>query len=476
MTGGSARRIKNSIIPPLPHHTRFYKPSLKASPIPQPTIIPRPEHTISRANISPNAVKVLYRLREAGFRACLVGGGVRDLLLGREPKDFDIATDARPEQVHKLFRNCRLIGRRFRLAHVQFGQEIVEVATFRGQSGDGEDGDGPGVERTASGRILSDNVYGNIEEDAWRRDFTVNALYYDIDNFVVLDYVGGIADLKAGLIRLIGDPAQRYQEDPVRMLRAIRFAAKLGFRFDPATEAPLHRLGNLLEQIPSARLFDEVLKLFLTGGAIQAFELLRHYRLFGWLFPATERCLNHQQQHYPKTLLVRALANTDSRLAEDKPVNPAFLFAALLWEPLRERMKPLHGHGLSDTEALQTAADAVIQDQIRHTALPRRYSLPMREIWDLQQRLTVTAGKRPLRLLDHPRFRAGYDFLLLRAEADEQAAELADWWNRFLALDEAGRAQALQPTKTTKTGKSRRRRKPRSARKGPQDVSLHPET
>jgi poly(A) polymerase len=243
--------------------TRVCERSLEAIPLKsQPIVIPRPEHNISRANISPNAVKVLVRLRDAGFRACLVGGGVRDLLLGREPKDFDIATDARPEQVYKLFRNCRLIGRRFRLAHVQFGQEIIEVATFRGHGDDNEDGDGARVERAADGRILSDNVYGSIEDDAWRRDFTINALYYDIADFAVLDYVGGMTDLEAGLIRLIGDPVERYHEDPVRMLRAVRFAAKLGFRLDPATEAPLHRLGHLLEKIPSARLFDEILKLF----------------------------------------------------------------------------------------------------------------------------------------------------------------------------------------------------------------------
>ncbi len=438
-------------------------------------VIPRPEHNISRANISPNAVKVLYRLREAGYRACLVGGGVRDLLLGREPKDFDVATDARPEQVYKLFRNCRLIGRRFRLAHVQFGQEIVEVATFRACGRDSDDGDGPSVERAADGRILSDNVYGSIEDDAWRRDFTINALYYDIANFAVLDYVGGMIDLGAGLIRLIGDPAQHYHEDPVRLLRAVRFAAKLGFRIDPTTEAPLHRLGHLLEKIPPARLFDEVLKLFLGGCAIQTFELLRHYRLFGWLFPATERCLSHQQHHYPKTLLVRALASTDGRLAENKPVNPAFLFAALLWEPLREQLGRLEADGLDAHEAMQEAAEQVIQAQIRHTALPRRYSLPMREIWELQQRLTVITGKRSLRLLDHPRFRAGYDFLLLRAEADEQAADLAAWWTRLLALDPAGRVQATQPVAKTSKGKPRRRRKPRSTRKGGPAAQPEPE-
>jgi poly(A) polymerase len=445
------------------------------SPIFQPILIPRPEHNISRANISPNALKVLYRLREAGHRACLVGGGVRDLLLGREPKDFDVATDARPEQVHRLFRNCRLIGRRFRLAHIQFGRDIVEVATFRACGDENDDGDGPSIERAADGRILSDNVYGSIEDDAWRRDFTINALYYDIANFAVLDYVGGMADLKAGLIRLIGDPVQRYHEDPVRMLRAVRFAAKLGFRLDSATEAPLHRLGHLLDKIPPARLFDEILKLFMGGCAIQTFELLRHYRLFGWLFPATERCLGQQQQHYPKTLLVRVLAGTDSRLAEGKPVNPAFLFAALLWEPLREQMRHLHADGPDDPDALQVAADAVIQAQIRHTALPRRYSLPMREIWELQERLTHTTGKRPLRLLGHPRFRAGYDFLLLRAEADQEAAELADWWTRFMALDDAGRAEVTEPTAKVRKSKPRRRRKSRSARKDGQTAQPAPE-
>ncbi|MDS4041666.1 MAG: polynucleotide adenylyltransferase PcnB [Candidatus Competibacter sp.] len=445
------------------------------SPSPQPVLISRPEHNISRANISPNALKVLYRLHDAGHRGCLVGGGVRDLLLGREPKDFDIATDARPEQVHRLFRNCRLIGRRFRLAHVQFGREIVEVATFRACGDDSEDGSGPSVERAADGRILSDNVYGSIEDDAWRRDFTINALYYDIANFAVLDYVGGMADLRAGLIQLIGDPVQRYHEDPVRMLRAVRFAAKLGFRLDSATEAPLHRLGHLLEKVPAARLFDEILKLFMGGSAIQTFELLRHYRLFGWLFPATERCLSHQQQHYPKTLLVRVLAGTDSRLTEGKTVNPAFLFAALLWEPLREQMRHLHADGLDDQDVLQAAADAVTQEQIRHTALPRRYSLPMREIWELQERLVHITGKRPLRLLDHPRFRAGYDFLLLRAEADDQAAELADWWTRFLALDEAGRARATQPATAATKGKPRRRRKSRASRKDDRAAQPVPE-
>lgn len=444
---------------------------MEAISIPQLTILSRPEHTISRANISPNAVKVLYRLREAGFRACLVGGGVRDLLLGREPKDFDVVTDARPEQIYKLFRNCRLIGRRFRLAHVQFGQEIIEVATFRAHMDDDHDGDSTSaIERAADGRILRDNVYGRIEEDAWRRDFTINSLYYDIENFAVLDYIGGLADIKAGVIRLIGDPNQRYQEDPVRMLRAVRFAAKLGFRLDPATEAPLHQLGHLLEQIPPARLLDEILKLFLSGHAVQTFELLRHYHLFGRLFPATEHCLHYQQRYFPKVLLVQALVNTDSRLAEGQSVNPAFLLASLLWEPLREQMSRLQANGLSESNALESAAELVIQKQSSRVSLPRRYTLPMREIWEMQQRLQITTGKRPLRLLTHPRFRAGYDFLLLRAKAEDQV-ELADWWTRFIGLDSAGRMQVLQPAAKPKKTKTRRRRKTRSPRKMDEDLS-----
>ena len=300
-------------------------------------------------------------------------------------------------------------------------------------------------------------MLGTIEEDARRRDFTVNALYYDIANFAVLDYTGGMADLKAGLLRLIGEPEQRYREDPVRMLRAVRFAAKLGFRLHPDTEAPLHKLGRLLEEIPPARLFDEVLKLFLGGYGVETFELLRHYRLFGHLFPATERCLSRQQQHFPKTLLVRALANTDNRLAEGKSVTPAFLFGALLWEPLQDQMKHLMATAVDEPNAMQTAADEVVAAQLKHITLPRRFSLPMQEIWSLQSRLTITTGKRPLRLLAHPRFRAAYDFLLLRAEADPELAPLAQWWTRFMEMDEATRKEVLEPAAKPKP-KPRRRR------------------
>ena len=417
------------------------------NPLKEPIVVPRSDHAISRANISPNALKVLYRLRASGFRACLVGGGVRDLLLGREPKDFDIGTDAHPEDIKGLFRNCRLIGRRFRLAHIQFGREIIEVATFRaGGPVDeppepvDEDLEGAGNEFAEDeesgdfdevGPIRNDNVYGTIEEDAWRRDFTINALYYDIEDFSVLDYADGMTDLKAGLIRLIGIPEQRYREDPVRMLRAVRFAAKLGFRIHPDTEAPIHRLAHLLEDVPAARLFDEVLKLLQAGFAVQTFELLRLYGLFGQLFPLTESCLRRQSQGFPRTLVIRALANTDRRIAANKPVTPAFLYAALLWEPMQERMRYMQSHGMDEQQAMAAAAEQVIQSQVDHTALPKRFSIPMREIWELQSRFTQQSGKRVERFLSHPRFRAAYDFLLLRAEAGEEVQELADWWTQI---------------------------------------------
>jgi poly(A) polymerase len=322
------------------------------------------------------------------------------------------------------------------------------------------DDDTAGFRVDDEGRLLRDNVYGPIEEDAWRRDFTINALYYDIADFSVRDYADGLTDLRTGVIRLIGEPEQRYREDPVRMLRAVRFAAKLGFRVHPDTEAPLFHLGHLLESIPPARMFEEILKLLLGGCAVQTFELLRHYRLFGHLFPLTERCLAHQQQHFPKTVLMRALENTDARLAENKTVTPAFLFAALLWEPLRELGRRLLDDGLEEFEAWQEAAEDVVRTQLKHTALPRRFSIPMREIWDLQPRLAALAGKQPVRTLAHPRFRAAYDFLLLRAETDAEASALATWWTAFLGMDDAARAEVLAESAKPKRRPRRRKKTP----------------
>ncbi|WP_460034886.1 polynucleotide adenylyltransferase PcnB [Methylothermus subterraneus] len=431
---------------------KILKPAGSSASV-QPRVYPRSEHPISRRAISPNALKVLYRLKQAGFRACLVGGCVRDLLLGREPKDFDVVTDARPEQVKALFRNCRLVGRRFRLAHVQFGGEIIEVATFRAAAAPGREGDWAQEE---SGRVLRDNVFGTIEEDAFRRDFTANALYYDIADFSVIDYVGGMEDLRRGVLRLIGDPESRYREDPVRMLRAVRFMTKLGFVLDPTCEEPLRRLAPLLAGIPPARLYDEALKLFLSGFAVQTFEWLRHYGLFEFLFPATEEALKVEHQGFPSTFLLRALEAADRRLSEGKPVAPYFLYAALLWAPVRLEAERRQAAGAAPGVALQEAVSAVLTEQVQRVAIPRRIALPMREVWMLQPRFERRQGGRPLRLVEHPRFRAGYDFLLLRSAAGEVEPELAGWWTRFLEAGEEERRQMLQGP---------RQRRPRSRRK-----------
>lgn len=421
-----------------------------------PLVVPRSEHIISRANISENALKVLYRLKQGGYQAYLVGGGVRDLLLGREPKDFDVATDATPEEVRKVFRNCRLIGRRFRLAHVHFGREIIEVATFRGG---GRDEIPQGERHIQNGMIVRDNLYGTREEDALRRDFSVNALYYNIADFSVIDYAGGLEDLQDGCLRLIGDDARkRYREDPVRMLRAVRFACKLGFKIAPACAQPLLELGHLLRDIPPARLFEEVLKLLQSGLGLCAFEKLRHYDLFAHLFPATDECLNHEEHDFPVVFVGRGLENTDRRIQENKPVTPAFLFAVLLWEPVRRRFEGLLVKGMNPNEAMYLASGDLCARQQPLVAIPKRFGLPMREIWALQPRLEQRQGKRPHRLLTHPRFRAAYDFLLLRAEAGEVETELAAWWTRFQEVNGPGRVEMSDGA--GKTRRRRRRRRP----------------
>ncbi len=385
----------------------------------------------------------------------MVGGGVRDLLLGREPKDFDVATDATPEDVKQIFRNCRLIGRRFRLAHVHFGREIIEVATFRGMHEATSD---QARQDSNNGMLLRDNVYGTIEEDALRRDFTVNALYYNIEDFSLVDYADGLKDLQAGVLRLLGDPEQRYREDPVRMLRAARFAAKLGFTINPACEKPLFENGDLLSGVPSARLFEEVLKLFLGGTALHAFEKLRHFDLFRHLFPETDESLSHEEQGFPVTFVIRGLKNTDARVRAGKPVTPAFLFAVFLWEPVRRRMQQLEARGESRHDAMMEAGREAIDRQISRVAIPKRFSLQMREIWNMQHRLEQR-GKRAMRLLEHPRFRAAYDFLLLRAESGEIDLALAQWWTQIQEVNEERRIEMAGATGGD--SKKRRRRRPR---------------
>ncbi len=393
------------------------------------TIIPRDHHSISRSQISESALKVLYRLHKAGYQALLVGGGVRDTLLGMQPKDFDVATNATPEQVAKLFRNSRLIGRRFKLVHVVFGREVIEVATFRAP---------PSEEHSAKqsatgdqGMILRDNVYGSKDEDAMRRDFTVNALYYDIADFSVHAYAGGWDDLKHQRLRLIGDPEVRYREDPVRMLRAIRFAAKLGFSLEQETERPIAMMAPLLQQIPPARLFEEILKLFLHGQAEQTFEQLLHYGLFAELFPQTAEQLQHDD--FCKALVRNTFANTDVRIRSGKSVTPYFFLAALLWPTVNQRMQQLQDKGMPPQQALHKAAERVIAQQARTIAIPKRFSIPMKEIWELQLRLPKTRSRRCEELLSHPRFRAAYDFVLLREQSGEDLEGLGQWWTDFQA-------------------------------------------
>lgn len=404
----------------------------ESSPLlPQPRIYTRDQHPISRASISPNALKVLYRLHEAGFRSCLVGGGVRDLLLGREPKDFDVVTDAHPEDVRQLFRNCRLIGRRFRLAHVTFGREIIEVATFRAPF-DAEDDEG-NVELSEDGRILRDNCYGTIEQDAMRRDFTVNALYYDIANYSVLDFSTGVLDLYHGVLRLISDDIDaRLREDPVRMLRAVRFAAKLGMRIAPEVDEGIHRCAQLLSAVAPARLFDEVIKLFHSGAALTCLDELERFGLFSVLFPQTAACFNHSDQGArQRSFLVAAMRNTDRRIRDDLPVHPAFLYAAILWAPLvREHGKRVDA-GDDPAEAWSTAASAILARQATRVMIPRRYAIVVREIWELQGRLLRTKRPGAQRLLTHPRFRAAYDFFCLRSAVGEADPQLCEWWTRF---------------------------------------------
>ena len=392
-------------------------------------------------------------MNEAGHEAYLVGGGVRDLLLGARPKDFDIATSAKPEEVRALFRNCRLIGRRFRLAHVRFCREIVEVATFRAAHAphDAEE------RLTADGRLLSDNVYGTLEEDAARRDFTVNCLYYDVRDFSVLDFADAMSDLRAGVLRMIGEPETRYREDPVRILRVVRFSAKLGFRPAPETEAPIRELSTLLGDIPPARLFEEMLKLLTTGHAEASLEALRRYDVLRYLFPQTASCIERGVDRAGLELVEQAMRNTDARLALDKPVTPGFLLAALLWPPLRAAEARLVAQGLDPRAALEQAAGEVISAQAERVALPKRFSLMAREIWSLQSRLEGRDRHDAVALLGHPRFRAAYDFLLLRAEAREPVAELAQWWTELQALDGEEREAAIAALPRTR----RRRRGPR---------------
>ncbi|NVI06456.1 polynucleotide adenylyltransferase PcnB [Paraburkholderia youngii] len=432
-----------------------------------PVIIPHDVHGIDPTLISRNAIRVTEGLQQAGFRAFIVGGAVRDLLLGVKPKDFDVATDATPEQVQKLFRRARIIGRRFQIVHVQFGQEIIETSTFRALV-DPPAADAPPPKRLkrdeldrrthavdASGRVLRDNVWGEQHEDATRRDFTINAMYYDPATQTVLDYHNGMADMRTRLLRMIGDPATRYREDPVRMLRVVRFAAKLDFDIDDATRAPIEKMADLINNVPAARLFDEMLKLMLSGHALACLKRLRQEGLHHGLLPLLDVVL---EQPTGEKFISLALSNTDARVLAGKPVSPGFLFATLLWHDVQQRWQKFEAEGEYPVPALHRAMDEVLDMQTEKLAIHKRFSADMREIWGLQLRLEKRSGRSALKLLEHQRFRAGYDFLLLRCESGELDESVGTWWTEFIEGDAAAREALLTQGGKDRSPRKRRRR------------------
>ena len=448
------------------------KTSNIATTLEQPIVFTRDQHPISRQLISPSALKVLYRLNKSGFDAYLVGGGVRDILLGQEPKDFDIATNATPDEIKGLFRNCRLIGRRFRLAHIVFGREIIEVATFRGHhdsASEKEKNCTKTSKQSDDGMLLRDNIYGTIDEDAQRRDFTINALYYSTKDFKVLDFANGVKDVEDKVIRLIGDPQTRYREDPVRMLRAIRFATKLDMEISPETRDPITELAPLMVNIPAARMFEEFLKMFISGKAVENYEQLRKYNLFKFFFPAVDQALDNSDDINTERLerfIIQAMTNTDKRINNDQRVTPAFLFAAMLWYSLQNYIQQINATSqLAPQDAFFAALSEIMPEQQRSIAIPKRFQSVMKDIWILQDKLARREGKRAFKTFEHPKFRAGYDFLLLRAEIETDntlLAELAQWWTDFQNVSNDAKLQMIKSIKNTPNTK---RRGPRKRRK-----------
>ena len=422
-------------------------------------VIPFKVHRIARDSISRCAATTCETLQKNGHAAYVVGGAVRDLMLGGVPKDYDVATSARPEQVRALFRRSRIIGRRFRLVHVMCGSDTIEVSTFRG-SADSTDG-GSGEQATDEhGRILRDNVFGSLEDDARRRDFTINALFYDPVREEVLDYHSGVADLKARRLRMIGEPELRFREDPVRMLRAARFAAALDFDIEPRTRKPIRAMADLLRNVPPSRLFDEMMKFLLSGHAAEGVRRLRKEGLHHGLLPLLDVIL---EQPLGERFVMLALDNTDKRVNSGKPVSPGFLFAALLWHEVLAAWKQAESRGLNTMPALFHAMDQIGQVQAEKLAIPRRFGGDMKEIWAMQPRFASRTGRRPYSLLQHMRFRAAFDFLLLRCESGEIDAEIGEWWEKFQRSDEVVRAAML--LKDSPGDARKRRRRPRSRKK-----------
>ena len=419
--------------------------------------IPASEHGINPREIDKKARSILEALARAGYEAYLVGGGVRDLMLGLHPKDFDIATSATPEQVKEVLPSTRIIGRRFRLAHVHFGYHYYEVATFRAPHDDSDKG-----QIHHDGRIIHDNVFGSLEEDAVRRDFTINALFYDLETAEVIDFTGGIEDLKQRQLRMIGDPAARYREDPVRMIRAIRFSVKLGLTIEPETEQPIHELHHLLGNIAPARLFEEVLKLFHGGKAWEMLEVLREYKLFGLLFPVAEQSLQEDVDGKYTKLVKLALANTDKRIKAGKPVTPAFLFAVFLWKKVSDGTSMYHELGNPALQSVHLAASDAFAEQVKTISVPRRFSNMTREIWTMQGRFQFKNHRRVINFIENKRFRAAYDFMCLRAKAGELAENECEWWTLIQEANESDKlamCQAALPHKKTNRNHNRRKKK-----------------
>ncbi|SFL41531.1 polynucleotide adenylyltransferase PcnB [Rugamonas rubra] len=420
-----------------------------------PVVLGPQEHGIEPRLLSSNAVRVTSTLQEAGFEAFVVGGAVRDLLLGVKPKDFDIATNATPEQVRKLFRRAFIIGKRFQIVHVMFGQDLLEVTTFRGTTSDS-------APKDEHGRVLRDNTFGSQAEDAVRRDFTINAMYYNPANEQVLDYHGGVEDIRAKTLRIIGQPEARFREDPVRMLRVVRFAAKLKFTIEPATAAPIAVMAPLINNVPAARVFDEMLKLLMSGQALACLQQLRKEGLHHGLLPLLDVVL---EQPLGVKFVTLALDSTDARIAAGKTVSPGFLFASLLWHQVLEKWTAYRAAGELPIPALHFAADDVLDSQTEKLALQRKIGSDMRDIWSMQPRFERRNGKSPHKLLEHPRFRAGYDFLLLRCGSGEIDAELGEWWTAFYEGDEATRDDLVANVGRAPEG-AKKKRAPRRGGRG----------
>jgi len=419
--------------------------------------------SIKESAISTNASKVISRLQDHGFQAYLVGGCIRDLLLRKTPKDFDIATDAHPEEVRELFRNSRIIGKRFRIVHVRFGREIIEVTTFRGPHADEYD-----ENHSDSGMTLNDNIYGTFEEDVFRRDFTMNAIYYEPQEEEIIDLANGTADIENQIIKTIGDPTGRLREDPVRMLRATRFQAKLGFGLESDLQNSIRSLGYLIQDVPPARLFEEVLKLFLSGYGTAAFDSMIENDIYGWLFPDSQRSM---ENHATEELVRLALTSTDQRIAKKMPVTPAFIYAAVLWYPFVEEKKRLEQEEGMTHDAAHEAANNMISKQQLFTSIPKRFSGPMRDIWFLQSRLPSRFGQKPDRIMEHKRFRAAYDFLLLREQSGEETGRLGEWWTEY---QEATEERKVAMKQSSSNGRPRKRkRKPRRKASTNDRASLH---